>query len=392
MSCVVSRWVSASCFGGAVPVWPHGSPPCGLMWCVLVFCCPVLFSVALCCRLVVCCCALLFACVVACASLSPPPPPRLVFFFLPPSCWFFFPAFPLFFGFLSVVRCGAGFCVSGCRVCRCVLRWCCPCSCSLCGACSPLWRWLVLRCVACCVWVFAVGLGCPLLSPGGSWCRVSVVLSLSGRVACRPVIWCGVSWCLAALCCVLWRCAVVWWCAVVLCCLSASLPVPVVCFLPLRVCCVCSGVSCCAFPVLSALCGAVLRCLLPLRCAVCIVCAVSGAWFCWFLVSLPVVEGPLVALVAWRCHLVLCVGFGARVRSDRRSASSLRCPAPLCCVLWRCAAVWCCAVVPCRLFLFVFFSLLVALAFCFPFWDGRASGGSIWGMLPFAIFRVPFFR
>ena len=64
----------------------------------------------------------------------------------------------------------------------------CRCRCSLCGALSPLLRWLVLCVVAYCVRVFAVGLGCPLLSPGGSWCRVSVVLSLSGRVARRSVV------------------------------------------------------------------------------------------------------------------------------------------------------------------------------------------------------------
>ena len=76
--------------------------------------------------------------------------------------------------------------------------------CSLCGALSPLWRWVVLCVVACCARVFAVGLGCPLLFPGGSRCRVSVVLSLSGRVARRPVVWCGVSWRSGPLCCVLW--------------------------------------------------------------------------------------------------------------------------------------------------------------------------------------------
>ena len=41
--------------------------------------------------------------------------------------------------------------------------------CSLCGAPLPLRRWLVFCVVACCVFVFAVGPGCPLLSPGGSW-------------------------------------------------------------------------------------------------------------------------------------------------------------------------------------------------------------------------------
>ena len=72
LSSVVSWWVLVSCFGCAVPVWPRGPPPCGLVWCVLVFRCPVLCSVALCCRVVVCCRALLFVCVVACACcLSP---------------------------------------------------------------------------------------------------------------------------------------------------------------------------------------------------------------------------------------------------------------------------------------------------------------------------------
>ena len=272
---------------------------------------------------------------VALGPCAPPPPPFFFPWFLAFSfsvffCFLLFFFFPFFF---------AGCPVRGWFVClgpSGVPRWCCPCRCSMCAG------W-------CCV-VLAVGPGCPLLSLGGSWCHASVVLSFSGRVARRPVVRRGVSWCSAALCCVLLRRAVVWWCAVVLCRLFASLPVPVVCFLPLRVCCVCSGVSCCVFPVL------------PVRCAVRVVCAVSGGWCCCFLVSLPFVGGVLVALVARRCSLVVCVGSGARVWSGRRWASSLWCPVPLCCVLWRCAAVWCCAVVPCLLFLF--FSLLVALVSC----------------------------
>ena len=228
------------------------------------------------------------------SSSSFPPPSSLFFFCLLFLCFLFFFCFfgspPPFFAFfpvpaLPVVRCGGGLCVVGCGVCLCVLRWCCACRCSLRGALPPLWRWLVLCVVACCVWVFAVGPGCPLLSPGGSWCRVSVVLSLSARVACRPVVCCGVSRCSAALCCVVWRCAAVWWCAVVLCCLIASLHVPVVCLLPLRVCCVCCGVSCCAFPVLSALCGAgalVLCCSRGLRCFWRLVLLVPGVVACFW--------------------------------------------------------------------------------------------------------------
>ena len=232
---------------------------------------------------------------------------------------------------------------------------------------------LVVSCFACSPARGALGLGVLLPTPpplffffhpfppvvsGFSWRSGGAVLVWPPGPP--PVVWRGVSWCSAALCCVLLRCAVVWWCAVVLCRSFAWLPVPVVCFLPLRVCCVWSGVLCCVFPVLSDLCGAVL---VSFRCAVRVVCAVSGGWCCWFLVSLPFVGGLLVALVARRCRLVVCVGFGAGVWSGRRSASSPWCPAPLCCVLWRCAAVWCCAVVPCLLF-FLFFSLLGALVFC----------------------------
>ena len=116
---------------------------------------------------------------------------------------------------------------------------------------------------------------------------------------------------------------------------------------------------------------------LSVRCAVRVVCAVSGGWCCWFLVSLPFVGGLLVALVARRCRLVVCVGSGARVWSGRRWASSLWCPAPLCCVLWRCAAVWCCAVVPCLLFFFFFLPAGGAGFLLFPVGSRlRACSGS----------------
>ena len=236
---------------------------------------------------------------------APPPPCGLWRFLLswclgplrPPSPFFvFFPwflVFPLsvFFPF-SFPSFFAGCAVRGGFVClgpSGVPRRCCPCRCSVCAG------W-------CCV-VLAVGPGCPLPSPGGSWCRASVVLSLSGRVARRPVVRRGVSWCSAALCCVLLRGAVVWWCAVVLCCLSGSLPVPVISFLPLRVCCVCSGVSCCVFPVL------------PVRCAVRLVCAgapalccsfFSPCWWRWFPVVLRWFWAPGRFLVVSVSVLCLC--------------------------------------------------------------------------------------
>ena len=63
--CLLSLLVS--CFGGAVSVWPCGSPPCGLVWCVWLLCSAVLCSVVLSCRVLVCCRVLLSVCVVACA-------------------------------------------------------------------------------------------------------------------------------------------------------------------------------------------------------------------------------------------------------------------------------------------------------------------------------------
>ena len=138
-----------------------------------------------------------------------------------------------------------------------------------------------------------------------------------------------------------------------------SFPVLLLFFL-LRVCSVCSGVSCCVFPVL------------PVRCAVRVVCAVSAGWCCWFLVSLPFVGGLLVALVARRCRLVVCVGSGARVWSGRCWASSLWCPVPLCCVLWRCAAVLL-RVVPLGV------ALLCTVLFRFALFGAAARRAVSWG-------------
>ena len=71
-------------------------------------------------------------------------------------------------------------------------------------------------------WVFAVGSGCPLLSPGGSWSGVATLLSPSGCVARCHVVRCGVSWCPAPLWCFLFAllsCGGVLLCsAVCLCC------------------------------------------------------------------------------------------------------------------------------------------------------------------------------
>ena len=134
-------------------------------------------------------------------------------------------------------------------------------------------------------------------------------------------------------------------------------------------CCVCPGVLCCAFPVLSALCGAVLRCagVLALCCSCgacccwCVVlwCAVVRCWVwwpvvvCWWRVSVSVslsgrvVCCPVVGVVC--CGALLsCVVFCGAVLSRCAvllcSAVVLRCCWGLLCPPVGCRAVLCCAV------------------------------------------------
>ena len=297
---------------------------------------------------------------VPCASAPccPPPSPPRFFCILPPSCPppvvsgvsrfpaalglcaplppLFFVFFPLLFFFCRL--CGAG------RVCA---SWAvgCPSVClvgavpvvTLSSLAGVVCRWPLGLAVPCCL---PVGLGvvlwwcCPCLAAwlAALWFgAVCLGVPLPCVVLCCGVLSCGVVLSCSAVC--LRRCLCLLF--VSCCCASA------VCVLGCRAVCHLSSPPC------AVLCCAVL---VPFCCAVRVVCAVFGGLCCWFPVSLPFVGGLLVALVAWLCHLVVCVGFGARVWSGRRSASSLWCPAPLCCVLWRCAAVWFCAVVPCLLF------------------------------------------
>ena len=134
-------------------------------------------------------------------------------------------------------------------------------------------------------------------------------------------------------------------------------------------CCVCPGVLCCAFPVLSALCGAVLRCAgalaLCCSCGACccwrlvLWCAVVRCWVCWPVVvcwwrvsvsvslSGRVVCFPVVGVVC--CGALLsCVVFCGAVLSRGAvllcSAVVLRCCWGLLCPPVGCRAVLCCAV------------------------------------------------
>ena len=264
------------------------------------------------------------------------PPPFFLFFFL---CFLFF-LFQFFFSFLFCRLCGAGrVCVSWAVRCACVCLGGAVPVVALCALAGVVWCWLLGLAVLCCL---LVGLGVVL-----RWCCRCLAAWLAA-------LWFGVVCLGVPLPCVVFCCAVLS-CGGVLSCSAVCLRR---CLCVLFVSCRCASPVCvqgcravCSLcsPPCAVLCCAVL---VPFRCAVRVVCAVSGGWCCWFLVSLPFVGGLLVALVARRCCLVVCVGFGARVSSGRRSASSLWCPAPPCCVLWRCGAVWCCAVVPCLLFCF----------------------------------------
>ena len=206
LSSVAFWWVLVSCLGGAVPVWPRGSQPCGLVWCVLVFRCPVLSCVVLCCRVVVCCRALLFVCVVACACCLFPAAGRLLCVFWGPVLCVACPLRP--------VRCCAALC------------W---------GPSVVLSAWSALSLVLGAVgsWCRCVFLG----SAGGSGC---LVLSFGG--VCRPCcpclaaspiarrLPCGVLFpCVVSCGAVLPRGAVLW-CPVVFFFFSFFLPCLVVCF------------------------------------------------------------------------------------------------------------------------------------------------------------------
>ena len=271
------------------------------------------------------------------AVLSPQPPPPLLFF---PSCLFF--AFCFFFppsvpcrwcgaglvcaswavgcagvcfgGAVPVVALcavlsrpsGAGWCcvvllvVFGClllglAVLRCLLvgpgvvfRWCCPC----------LTAWLAA------LWFGVVCLGAPL--PCVVFC--GAVLSCGGVLSCSAV-------CLRrGLCLLSVSCR---WASIVF--VLGSRAVRSLSSAP-------CAVLCCAV-------------LVPLCCAVGVVCAVFDAWCCWFLVLLCGFGGPLVALVAWRLRLVVCVGLGVRVWprlpslsvSPLVSCSPVLSPVALCC-------------------------------------------------------------
>ena len=179
---------------------PWGPVLCGVLWCS-----PALCALRCVCFVVACWCPLLFAavrcavCVLGCCAVSSLSSPLCVVL-----C------------FLVLVRL-----CSAVRVVRAVVSvWCG--GALLCVALFPL--------VFCGVVPGLVARGCLLAVCFG----VGVPVCLCGLLPCG---WCGLLWCPASLCRVLWCCAVPWCCAVVLCCCFAVLSV-----LALPSC----GLSCCA--------------------------------------------------------------------------------------------------------------------------------------------------
>ena len=285
-------------FGGVCPLWC----PC-LVWPSLgalpvVSRSPVLCPVALCCRVVLCC-----------GALSP-------FFCFSPCWWRWFPVVPRWLwapGRFRVVSVSV-LCLCG-AVLVCLRR------CSLFGALLPSRGWLVFCVVACCVCVFAVGPRCPLLSPGGSWWLL--VSCLGGVLWCVPG--CCAAPCCCALCCLALRC-----CA--LCCfvlLRLVLPRAVLCpgtlSFVLGSCAFWRRVLSCPPALCVFCCGVSLRGVVR-RCASCRVR--PGVSCCAFLVV-----SALCGVAVW--------------------PALPRCPASLCCAPWCCAAAWCRGVLSCRLVGFV---------------------------------------
>ena len=345
-----------SCFGGAVLVWPRGSKPCGLAWCVLVFRCPVLCSVALCCRVVVCCRALPFFCVVACACCLFLAAARLLCVFCVcsrVSCC----VFPV----LSAL-CGALLCCAG------ALSLCCACC-----LCCFWWLVLLVPGVAAFCWGSAGGSGCPALSFAGVcqlWCPCLVRSSLGvfPVVSCSPVL------CPVALCC-----------RVVLCCgaLSSFFVFLLACGAGFLLFPVGSGLRAGSgfFVFLCSACAVLCWCACVVALCVLLSCPCGAGW-CFVL--LPVVfECLLLGLAVLCCLLVgpgcsLCrvsvaccgVSLGAVLRHVAAPCAAWRCVVVRCVVSF--CSVWCCR------------ALCSVLELCPSSW-GPVPPGAVFCLVPLAL-------
>ena len=280
--CRVFFFSACRVFSGCAP-----SPPPGWLWCPLL--CFVVRPVLWCCGLwcVLCCARCCVACLCRGGFLRRVVRRGVVLHpvFVVLCCRALLRSLLVVFFALSLAfRWCSGLLLFLCSVCA-VLCWC-ACVVALCAvlSCPCCAGWCV---VACCVCVFAVGPGCPLLSSGWSWW---LLLPFFGGVLCCVPGCCAAPCCcafcrLALCCCAL--CCFVLLCLVLLRAVSCPGVLSVVlgscafwrsvlsCLPALCVkCCgvllrgavrrcalrrVRPGVSCCAFPVLSALCGAAVR-------------------------------------------------------------------------------------------------------------------------------------
>ena len=226
------------CFARGVPLLvvpcplalPIALGPCSLRHCILR-CSPALCALCCVCLVVACWCVLLFAavlcavCALGCHAVRSLSSPLCAV---------------LCFAVLVRLRCAV-------LVMRTVAgAWCC--GALLCVVLFPL--------VFCGAVLGLVARGCLLVACFG----VGVPVGPRGLLPCG---WCGLLWCPASLCRVLWCCAVAWCCAVVLCCRFAVLFVFALpsCGLSCGalLCCVVLLVVCGAFcPVVASVCCAAL--------------------------------------------------------------------------------------------------------------------------------------
>ena len=201
-----------------------------------------------------CCAGACYAVVVVLCFRALPHSPLVSFFFA------FFLAFPWCSGlFLFLCSACAVLCWCAFVVALCALLFC---------PCGPGWCFVLFSVVFACLLLGLAVLCCLLVGPGGSWCRISVVccgVSLGAVLRCVAarcvarrcvVLFCSV-WCCRVVCRVLGSCAFrrpVLSCLAALCVFCCGVLLRGV----VRRCALCRvrpGVSCCAFPVLSSLCG-----------------------------------------------------------------------------------------------------------------------------------------
>ena len=210
---------------------PVALGPCALRRCVLRYS-PALCAPCCVCFVVACWCVLLFAavlldvCVLGCRAVrSLSSPLCAVLSFVVPVC---------LRRAVRVVRAVAG--ARCCLALPCVVLF----PLVFCGAMLGL-------AARGCLLAVCFGVGVPVWSPG-----------------LIPCGWCGLLWCRASLCCVLWCCAVSWCCAVVFCCRFAvllvlalpscglSCPAALCCWLSVLFCakwwCLCAVVPCPSLP------------------------------------------------------------------------------------------------------------------------------------------------